>query len=1040
MSSPGGSEVGRLSIKVLPDTSAFADKLRADLAKIEQSEKLTIPVEFDLDTAKLRADLAAMNVPTIHVPVDIDEPNIPPTIPVGADTTKAKAEVDAEVADINTKNATVNVDVKIDKDIIAQRLATANIKAQLEIDQTKFLASVEAAKLAAERIAKVKATVDVDKRSLGTFLSDIGQGISKGLSVVGSAISNILTLGGSLSGLFQNIGSGAASIFSSIGEGLTKIGPGLVSALSSLVGFILQAGTYGAAFAAIGAAAAAAWGLVSAAVLAVPAALGLVGIAVGAVALGMDGIKKAAEVLKPSFDALKKAVSDTFQAQLTPVFQQLATIMPTVQAGMVGVASALSSVAAGVVNFVTSSQGVSLIKTLFDNVAVGIRNVEPGIEGLISGFLRLAGSKAGIDAIVGTVNTLGVSLNEMAIQLQNSGVLTTAFQGLQKVLESISVGLVAFLKNGVTLFSTLAPAIAGFTDSLTGFFNKFDYKTLGAAVASVFQGITTAINGVPQSTITAIQAAFVNLGNAFKSPEFITVIQGLISILPQVINDIADFINFMSSMGVVIATVAGYLKSLNPQFDALNSSVLKVIANLLTTNDVFGVVGSGIATFASGIAGVFVQGLINAATAIGTFVEAVRTALGDRLLLIVSAVASIGSAIGTALVQRLSLIGTVVGAIATNIATNFMIGLNQIIAGVATVFTTIATNVVAGGAQIVAGIVAIATNIATNFMIGLNQIITGVAAFFTLIGTTFAAGWAAVTAGVAVAWTFITTTITTILTTLLATITTWGTTLLTLLTTVWTTITTGVTTAWTAITTAITTALTAVVTLVTTIGASILAALTAAWAAVQAGVAAAWAAVTSAVSTGVSAVVSAVAALPGQAVAALGALVSGLASIGTNAINALVSAIASGASAVVSAIVGMVSAAIAAAKSALGIGSPSKVFAWIAKMTGQGFIVATNQIAPAVVSSVKAMTAGVIAEGAKVQSAFDLSGVGLPDLSSSTLPLGRLNAATLATGVSGTPGGASTIINSVVNNPVPEKASNSIDRRLRTLSAIGAFG
>lgn len=47
MAGPGGREVGRVSIRVVPDTSEFPDELRASLARIERTLKVEIPAILD---------------------------------------------------------------------------------------------------------------------------------------------------------------------------------------------------------------------------------------------------------------------------------------------------------------------------------------------------------------------------------------------------------------------------------------------------------------------------------------------------------------------------------------------------------------------------------------------------------------------------------------------------------------------------------------------------------------------------------------------------------------------------------------------------------------------------------------------------------------------------------------------------------------------------------------------------------------------------------------------------------------------------------
>src|SRR5690606_37043907 len=88
-------------------------------------------------------------------------------------------------------------------------------------------------------------------------------------------------------------------------------------------------------------------GLVAGLLAGLPSLLLAAGAAAGAVALGWDGIKKAAQTLKPEFDALKKTMSDTFEKGLTPVFQQLKQLFPTLQTGLKQVAEGLIPLAQG---------------------------------------------------------------------------------------------------------------------------------------------------------------------------------------------------------------------------------------------------------------------------------------------------------------------------------------------------------------------------------------------------------------------------------------------------------------------------------------------------------------------------------------------------------------------------------------------------------------------------------------------------------------------------------------------------------------------
>lgn len=75
MTSPGGAEVGRVSIRVVPDTSGFRRELNRELKEIEESVELEIPLELNTAQARreveqLRAELATLSDQTINIRVN----------------------------------------------------------------------------------------------------------------------------------------------------------------------------------------------------------------------------------------------------------------------------------------------------------------------------------------------------------------------------------------------------------------------------------------------------------------------------------------------------------------------------------------------------------------------------------------------------------------------------------------------------------------------------------------------------------------------------------------------------------------------------------------------------------------------------------------------------------------------------------------------------------------------------------------------------------------------------------------------------------
>lgn len=101
----------------------------------------------------------------------------------------------------------------------------------------------------------------------------------------------------------------------------------------------------------------------------------------------------------------------------------------------------------------------------------------------------------------------------------------------------------------------------------------------------------------------------------------------------------------------------------------------------------------------------------------------------------------------------------------------------------------------------------------------------------------------------------------------------------------------------------------------------------------------AWQNITTAISNGVNTAVSFVASLPGRIMSAIGSLAGMLFGVGQNMMQGLISGIQSMISSAVSAVVDAASSVVSAAKSALGIKSPSRVFRdEVGKMVGLGLL------------------------------------------------------------------------------------------------------
>lgn len=103
MAGPGGSERGRISVRVLPDTSAFARSLGRYLERIERTHVVTLPLRLDpgsLDAEVRRAAALAQRTARVDLPVEVDG-------------TRARIEARALAAEISrTSKARIKVDTR----------------------------------------------------------------------------------------------------------------------------------------------------------------------------------------------------------------------------------------------------------------------------------------------------------------------------------------------------------------------------------------------------------------------------------------------------------------------------------------------------------------------------------------------------------------------------------------------------------------------------------------------------------------------------------------------------------------------------------------------------------------------------------------------------------------------------------------------------------------------------------------------------------------------------------------------------------------
>jgi hypothetical protein len=577
-----------------------------DLTSREWTADVAVKILGEQDKiAKLRAELGAL-----------DQSAFEPAVRVKINEALGDlARFSAEMGKIDRKRATAVVDLDVN---------TAGARADIE------------AFLARQRHRhSLGIDLEVDTDTLGRLSASIGRSLT-------SIIPDINGTTGAFSGLISSAKEFTSGLQNGLGPLQGSLGTILTTALQ-IGGALLYASAVGTGLAFAGAAITAAWGGISTIIGTLPGVLGLVAAAGGTVALGLDGIKKAASTIKPEFDKLKTSVAATFEQGMTPAFKQLATIFPKLQDNINGVAKAISVTATNMVILLTSSQGVEQLQGIFDKTKVAILGMQPGLRDIVETFLTLANQKAVFDLLRDAVNDFGAAFKTAVTDSIASRDFEGAIRGLSGTLRELSQGFTDLVKNGISLFSEAAPGLNHVIDQITGFFNRFDWNTLGRAVGDVFRGLGDAIKQIPQGVIDNITNGFQGFATAVNSPTFQAGFQAVIDLMGQFVAALPLMLNAISRAAVAVSGFVDIMRGLA----TMAGGVGKVLVGAFTMNA--GLIADGMADMNRGIS----EGAPLIAQGMAKIAEAAREG-GPRIVAGVQAgIAPVGPAARDAIIAAL---------------------------------------------------------------------------------------------------------------------------------------------------------------------------------------------------------------------------------------------------------------------------------------------------------------------------------------------------------------------------------------------------
>jgi phage-related protein len=625
LSSPGTrNTVGKVGVRVVPDTSKFHKEVKSYLERIEKQLELTIRVEFN--EAQALAELKKL--------MRVLEENAELTIPVKFDQrsiNKAASSVRGMANPLKTveetfKSAATSV-ARFGNNVVEARQRIAGAISDL-VFWVKYTAQTQLNSQALaqhwQRLVKAGQAVSATFRKiptmaalaknlalsatngaklrairLGNFVKDLGDAQTyvnafyRSMEFVGESyeraakkIKNfrLTDVTKALSNGFRRVGTAAANAGRSITRNLGRavdgsvrgITKGLSKGLSGLgtafgkVGRLM--GSFGSSlasitrtgwiFIAVLGLAAPLVGVLAAAIAALPAALAVVGAGIGVVMLGLDGIKKAATAAQPAFNNLKKAVSGTFAKELTPVFKQIGQkFLPAITKSTQAVAVGISEMGKGFTDVILSSGGLTQINTILGNIAKFFTAMRPTIAEVVRWFLNLA--EIGSGGLAGTAASLGKffqAWNQIVMTASQTGVLQQALSGLGQVLGSVGGLFLELFRTGLQAMSQLGGPMSAFISSIGSIFAAL--MPVLTVISKLFFDVGSALASALVPAITALTPSIQLLGDLLGQA-LVGAIQALMPIitpLAQIIGDV--LVMALKAIQPIIPPVVAFLKQL----------------------------------------------------------------------------------------------------------------------------------------------------------------------------------------------------------------------------------------------------------------------------------------------------------------------------------------------------------------------------------------------------------------------------------------------------------------------------------------------
>lgn len=301
------------------------------------------------------------------------------------------------------------------------------------------------------------------------------------------------------------------------------------------------------------------------------------GFAALAVGLGIEGIKKAASGFAPTIERLKKSLSKTFADQLTRPFIELNKIAPVLDSGLNKIAVSLSGIIAGLIQFVTSGQGMAQLNDILQNTAKFFQDLTPAITDAFRAFMFLASEASQeFGGLAATMRRFSAGFLDVVKRVTEDGTLGSALRNLNMVLDSLLEAFNRFFEAGLQAMTVLGGPMTqlfvGFTDAIVALMpiltalSSLVFTVLGEAfkqLAPIFKELTPVLQILGEMLSKILVDALRAIG-----PLLLVVAQILSEVLLKALTAIGPFIGPLLAFFTQLAQLLG--EALLAAFTALS--------------------------------------------------------------------------------------------------------------------------------------------------------------------------------------------------------------------------------------------------------------------------------------------------------------------------------------------------------------------------------------------------------------------------------------------------------------------------------------